>query len=94
MPMTAPADFEALVAALDERGNDLQEAALGLVPAIGDVLRELAGLPAARLVRMSGSGATCFALFADLAAAQAGQAALERSRPAWWAFATTVAGTR
>ena len=94
MPMTAPADFEALVAALDERGNDLQEAALGLVPAIGDVLRELAGLPAARLVRMSGSGATCFALFADLAAAQAGQAALERSRPAWWALATAVAGTR
>lgn len=94
MPMTGAEDLDALVGALEARGNDLETPAVALVPAVGEVLEALRGLPDARLARMSGSGATCFALFADLAAAQAGRALLARTRPGWWAEATTVAGTR
>ena len=94
MPMAAPRDLDALVAALAARRNDLEAAAIALVPAVGAVLDALAGLPGARLARMSGSGATCFAVFADLAGAQAAQAVLHRARPHWWSAATSVAGTR
>jgi 4-diphosphocytidyl-2-C-methyl-D-erythritol kinase len=94
-PMTTgPGDLDGLVAALAERQNDLEAAAMTLAPAVGEVLESLRSLPGARLARMSGSGATCFALFADLAGAEAGQAALARTRPGWWAAATGVAGTR
>ena len=92
--MTAPDDLDGLVAALAARRNDLEAPAIALVPAVGEVLEALRSLPGARLVRMSGSGATCFGLFADLAAAQAARAALARARPDWWAAATGVAGTR
>ena len=94
MPMAGAADLDALVGALAARRNDLEAPAVALVPAVGEVLDALRGLPGARLARMSGSGATCFALFADLDAAQAGRALLARSRPGWWAEATPVAGTR
>ena len=47
----------------------------------------MAGLPGTLLARMSGSGATCFALFADRAAALAAHAALRRAEPAWWSAA-------
>ncbi len=93
-PMTAPADLDGLVAALGARGNDLEAPAIVLAPVVGTVLDTLRDLPGARLVRMSGSGATCFALFADLAAAQAAQGVLADLQPGWWAAATGVAGTR
>jgi len=94
MPMGVPDDLDGLVGALAARRNDLEEAAIALVPVIGDVRKQLADLPGARLARMSGSGATCFALFADLVSAQAAEAVLRRARPGWWLAATAVAGTR
>src|SRR6266851_7030391 len=77
-------DAAALAAALAERRNDLTPAASELVPAIGDVLAQLAECDGALLARMSGSGATCFALFAEDAAARAAAARLARARPDWW----------
>jgi 4-diphosphocytidyl-2-C-methyl-D-erythritol kinase len=62
--------------------NDLQAPAIGLNPVIGDVLTTLAALPGALLARMSGSGATCFALFATAEAAA--DAAKAITNPAWW----------
>jgi 4-diphosphocytidyl-2-C-methyl-D-erythritol kinase len=79
-----PRDAAALAAVLGERRNDLTEAALSLLPDIAPVLERLARLPGALLVRMSGSGATCFALFGDRAAALAAGAELARAAPAWW----------
>jgi 4-diphosphocytidyl-2-C-methyl-D-erythritol kinase len=79
-----PRDAAGLAAALDSRRNDLTDAALSLVPEVADVLRRLANLPGALLARMSGSGATCFVLFADRAAALRAQAELRRARPEWW----------
>lgn len=64
--------------------NDLTEAAQSLMPEIALLLARLAALPEAYLSRMSGSGATCFALFADRAAAEQGAAVLAASEPGWW----------
>lgn len=78
------ADADAMAADLALCTNDLQEAAISIAPVIGEVLATLAALPGAKLARMSGSGATCFALFADAATAQA--AAAQINRPGWWAW--------
>jgi 4-diphosphocytidyl-2-C-methyl-D-erythritol kinase len=70
--------------------NDLQKPAEALSPAIGDVLANLAALPDCRLARMSGSGATCFALFDDRHAARRGAILLRRDHPQWWVTATVL----
>ena len=80
-PPRAWADAAALAADIRAAGNDLAPAALALCPPIGDVLAALAALPGSLCAAMSGSGATCFALFADAAAARRAAAALPA---AWW----------
>lgn len=87
-----PADACALAAALALRRNDLTEAAVKVVPAIAESLARLAGCPGCLLARMSGSGATCFGLFADPEAAEAAAAAITAARPAWWAAAAALVG--
>jgi 4-diphosphocytidyl-2-C-methyl-D-erythritol kinase len=82
-----PPDAGALAAALADCRNDLTEAAVALVPEIAEVLAALARLPGVLIARMSGSGATCFALFADLAAAASAGALLATARPRWWCAA-------
>ena len=77
-------DFEALVAYLPPRGNDLERPAAGLVPKIGEVLAALSGLTGARIARLSGSGPTCFALFATYDEAARGAAELSSNHPSWW----------
>ena len=77
-------DAASLAANLAQAGNDLQPPAIGLCPPIGTLLAELASCPGALLARMSGSGATCFALFATPDAAQAAAAIL--SRPGRWCW--------
>ena len=75
------ADAAALAAWLRPLGNDLQDAALSLCAAIAEVLSAIAAQPGCLLARMSGSGATCFGLFATPAQAQAAAKALPA---AWW----------
>ena len=70
-----------------EGRNDLEPSARALVPAIGDVLDWLARQPGATLARMSGSGATCFALFAD---EDARDVAAASCPPDWWHFVTLL----
>jgi 4-diphosphocytidyl-2-C-methyl-D-erythritol kinase len=84
MRRTAPADAAALLALLRECRNDLTEAALRLMPEIAAVLDRLAALDSALLARMSGSGATCFALFADRAGAERAAAGLAAAEAGWW----------
>ena len=83
MPSTASALARALVPCR----NDLTEAAIGLVPEIGAVLARLGWLPGCLLARMSGSGATCFALFANRTAAEAARAVVAAAEPWWWCAA-------
>lgn len=80
MPQGAPLDV-----ALAGR-NDLEAPALSLCPAIGEVLAALR-TDGPVLARMSGSGATCFALYADDAARDAVAARLRETRPGWWQLA-------
>ena len=80
-------DFKAMVAALANTTNHLEPVARALCPPIGDVLAALNELPDARLTRMSGSGPTCFALFATPVEAEAARHVLLARRPAWWAAA-------
>jgi 4-diphosphocytidyl-2-C-methyl-D-erythritol kinase len=77
-------DPEALFAMLGECRNDLTDAAVGLMPEIASVLDKLTRLPGRRLSRMSGSGATCFALFADREAASRAAGVLAAAEPGWW----------
>ncbi|MGE4480181.1 4-(cytidine 5'-diphospho)-2-C-methyl-D-erythritol kinase [Acidocella sp.] len=72
----------AMAADLKRCANDLQKAAISLQPVIGEVLAELTALPGALLARMSGSGATCFALFATPGEARA--AAAQIAHESWW----------
>jgi 4-diphosphocytidyl-2-C-methyl-D-erythritol kinase len=70
--------------------NDLQAPAIGLRPAIGEALAALEAQVGARLARMTGSGATCFALFAIEAPAAAAAAAIRRAHPEWWVATARV----
>jgi 4-diphosphocytidyl-2-C-methyl-D-erythritol kinase len=84
-PATLPAGWPtaaAMAADLRALNNDLQAPAIALQPVIGEVLATLTALPGALLARMSGSGATCFALFATATAASAAAAAI--TPPNWW----------
>ena len=74
-------DAAAMARDLARLGNDLEPAAIALCPAIGEVLAALAALPNCLLARMSGSGATCFALFPD--STEAREAAV-RLPLRWW----------
>ncbi len=67
-----------------EGRNDLEPAAIALVPSIGELLDHLARQPGVELARMSGSGASCFALCeSEGAACRVATAAAERDRAAW-----------
>ncbi|HZB70295.1 MAG TPA: 4-(cytidine 5'-diphospho)-2-C-methyl-D-erythritol kinase [Sphingomicrobium sp.] len=67
--------------------NDLEAPAIALVPEIAEVLDWLRKQPGAEFVRMSGSGATCFALFADDAARDRAAAEVPGQ---WWRLATAL----
>lgn len=72
------------------RGNDLEATATALCPPIAGVKAALASAPGALIARMSGSGPTCFALFATDAEAAAAAALIARREPGWWVVATHV----
>jgi 4-diphosphocytidyl-2-C-methyl-D-erythritol kinase len=86
----APQDAAELSRMLAARRNDLAAPARSLAPAIDEVLTALEGRPGALLARVTGSGATCFALFARRARAEAAASELARTRPAWWVRAAPL----
>jgi 4-diphosphocytidyl-2-C-methyl-D-erythritol kinase len=92
-PMPDPpafADAAGLFAWLAGRRNDLEPPARALAPPVGATLAALAAQPGCALARLSGSGATCFGLFAAEAPARAASAALRRAAPDWWIAAAPV----
>jgi 4-diphosphocytidyl-2-C-methyl-D-erythritol kinase len=86
-----PRDFAEFAARLRGCANDLTEAAISVTPAIRDVLVALAALPGCALARLSGSGATCFGLFADADSAHTAAAGLRAAQPGWWIKAAPIA---
>jgi 4-diphosphocytidyl-2-C-methyl-D-erythritol kinase len=81
-------DTDALVAALAPARNDLEAPALTVAPVIGEALAALRDQDGCRLARMSGSGATVFALFTGRRAAVRAAAALRAAHPGWWVAPT------
>ena len=84
-------DARALTAALADTRNDLEAPAIALCPAIGEVLTALRQ-SGALFARMSGSGATCFALYDEADGAQAAATRLAGSAPSWWVMTTALRG--
>ncbi|MEI9993550.1 MAG: 4-(cytidine 5'-diphospho)-2-C-methyl-D-erythritol kinase [Rhizomicrobium sp.] len=70
--------------------NDLEAPALEIAPVIGDVLAALRAQPGVLLARMSGSGATCFALFDGEASGPLAAEAIAQAHPEWWVQSTRV----
>jgi 4-diphosphocytidyl-2-C-methyl-D-erythritol kinase len=85
-----PADRAGLIKYLADRGNDLEAPAIALQPVVARVLDALARLSGCRLARMSGSGATCFALFDNAKAAAAAARVLRGRKPNWWVRSATL----
>jgi len=79
-----------LLGLLAQQSNDLEEPAMQLQPVIADVLGVLRALAGCKLVRMSGSGATCFALFTATTAARAAARLLRDRHRNWWVRATVL----
>ena len=98
-PVRAPrrlrpfSDLAGLVDSMRRHGNDLERPAIALLPAIADIKAALAAQPGCRIAAMSGSGPTCFGIFADDAsAARALPPRLPSQHPRWWVVATQVVG--
>ena len=83
-------DFESLLRSLKKGRNDMEDAACVLAPVIGHVLAVLSGARGCRLARMSGSGATCFALFETCRQAGVAARAISRGHPEWWVKTTIL----
>jgi len=83
-------DFERFINYVAPRGNALEVPATQLAPVVKQMLAALADLDGARVVRLSGSGPTCFALFSTPAEAHHAAATLSAAHPHWWIAANTL----
>jgi 4-diphosphocytidyl-2-C-methyl-D-erythritol kinase len=83
-------DTTALLDFLSLCRNDLEAAAVRVAPPIAAVLKSLPQIPEARVTGMSGSGATCFALFGDRRGAAAARRIVAAEHPGWWVEATDL----
>lgn len=83
----AGASLEDWVEALAEGSNDLEVPATRIQPVIGEVLAALNATNGAWLARMSGSGATCFAIYENTADAQRAARKIQLDHPLWWVHA-------
>ncbi|RVT82223.1 4-(cytidine 5'-diphospho)-2-C-methyl-D-erythritol kinase [Rhodobacteraceae bacterium CCMM004] len=92
MPADLPQwrDAADLVAWLAQQRNDLEPPARAVCPPITDVVATLAATRGCLLARMSGSGATCFGVYAAADEARAAAAALSAARPGWWVAAAPL----
>jgi 4-diphosphocytidyl-2-C-methyl-D-erythritol kinase len=92
-PPPVTRDREQALAYLVGARNDLEAAAAEVEPAVSETLAALRVLEGVRLVRLSGSGATCWAAFDDARTARRAAERLQHERPDWWIAAAKLAGT-
>ena len=93
-PLVLPQDMKTMddwLSAMATMRNDLQPPAQQLQPVIGDVCQALTEAGAI-LVRMSGSGATCFGIFDDGERAAATARTLSAAQPGWYVLACNTTG--
>ena len=89
-PVPDSFDLPGLIAYLETCRNDLQDPAIAICPSIATVLRALRD-EGALLARMSGSGASCFGIFLDAAAAGLAAYRIGAAHESWWITATRLA---
>jgi 4-diphosphocytidyl-2-C-methyl-D-erythritol kinase len=89
-PIASGLDIETLQAALRKGRNDMEDVACVLAPIVSDVLAVLSAAPGCRIARMSGSGATCFALFSNCRAAARAKKSILAAHPNWWVKTTIL----
>lgn len=92
-PLNIPSefsDFGGFVQFLASQRNDMQSAALKICPVIKEVLSAISATQDCALSRMSGSGGTCFGLYASESAAKAAVAQIQSTYPDWWIKAAIV----
>lgn len=82
--------FESLLPKVRKGRNDMEDSASVLAPVVGHALAVLGAARGARLARMSGSGATCFALFENCHAAARAARVIRRDHPGWWVRSTIL----
>lgn len=92
MEPPADSDVPAFAKSLAGYRNDLEAAAISLCGEIDKALKVLRAQPGCLLARMSGSGPTCFALFADAASADVAAAQVARAKRKYWVRPTTLRG--
>lgn len=85
--------LDRLVAWLEENGNDLEGPAMAIEPVIETVINDLQATAGCRLARMSGSGATCFALYDNPFDSAEAAAVLKEKHGNWWVTATRFLGS-
>ena len=92
MPASLPTwpNAAALADWLQGQRNDLEPPARAIAPVISDVIAVLARQSGALMARMSGSGATCFALFSTQAEAEQAAGEIRAAHPQWWTAAGEV----
>jgi 4-diphosphocytidyl-2-C-methyl-D-erythritol kinase len=90
MRRAVPSDWNTLIRTLEQAKNDLEEPACAMAPIIREAISELCADPLALLVRMSGSGATCFALYGSAECANAAAQTVARAYPDWWVRAVKL----
>lgn len=84
------ADRDRAFAMLETTRNDLEAPAITVAAVIADVLAALRAQGGCQFARMSGSGATCFAIFETTTAANAAAETLIIDNPGWWVMPTTM----
>lgn len=91
-PMPDPdwTDTASLAAWLSRTRNDLESAAIGIAPAVGEALGALSVTEGCLMARMSGSGGTCFGLYARDMSAETAAETLRARYPGWWVEAAPV----
>jgi 4-diphosphocytidyl-2-C-methyl-D-erythritol kinase len=91
-PLAPIGSLGALCDHIGSVGNDLEPPAMMLAPVIGAIKAALNGCPGCRAAAMSGSGPTCFGIFAREDQARAAAVALRNREPGWWVVATQLDG--
>lgn len=92
MPVDLPEwpDAESFASWLNTQRNDLEPPARALAPVIDEVSAAIQSQPGCLLNRMSGSGATCFGVFAKASEAQAAATVISSAYAEWWVAAAPV----
>ena len=91
-PLPSARSTEAIIAWLKTTRNDLQVPAVANYPEIAEAI-DILSQSGAGFARMSGSGATCFGIFADASAANSAKSAIAKAKPGWFVKATTTGGS-